>query len=207
MAAVHYRNRIEAANRLADILSDQSWTDPVVLGIPRGGVPMADIVARRLGAALDVVLVHKIRAPGNPEYAIGSVDETGQVTLSDGVDASVDDDAVHQEIEEEKAVLIARRRRYGKPRQRLSSRDVIVVDDGAATGATVVAAVNAVRRDQAASVTIALGVAAPEVIRQLKEVADGVICPSQPAGFMAVSQAFGEFPQVSDEEVERILPD
>ncbi|MEX0448326.1 phosphoribosyltransferase family protein [Spiribacter sp. 221] len=205
MADVYYQNREEAANRLADRLAETEWSAPVVLGVPRGGVPMAEIIAARLGAALDVVLVHKIRAPGNPEYAIGSVDEPGHVTLSDHATASVDDEAVRREIEEEKSVLATRRHRYGQPRQPLSGRDVIIVDDGAATGATIEAAINAVRGANAASVSIALGVAAPEVVRQLEQMADHVVCPSQPAGFMAVSQAFNEFPQVSDREVERIL--
>ena len=202
---MRYQNRQDAANQLADILAGRQWSEPVVLGIPRGGVPMASIVAKRLGAALDVVLVHKIRAPGNPEYAIGSVDESGQVTLSSHAYASIEDDAVRREIEEEKSVLAGRRQRYGQPRQPLSGRDVIIVDDGAATGATVEAAVNAVRAANASSVTLALGVAAPEVVRHLEQTADAVVCPSQPAGFMAVSQAFDAFPQVSDEEVERIL--
>ena len=205
MTDIRYQNRQDAANQLAHILAGRQWSAPVVLGIPRGGVPMASIVAKRLGAALDVVLVHKIRAPGNPEYAIGSVDESGQVALSSHAHTSMDDDAVRREIEEERSVLAARRRRYGQPRQPLSGRDVIIVDDGAATGATVEAAVNAVRGANASSVTVALGVAAPEVVRRLERAADAVVCPSQPAGFMAVSQAFDAFPQVSDEEVEKIL--
>lgn len=205
MASVHYRNRTEAANRLADALSTRQWSDPVVLGIPRGGVPMAKIVADRLQAALDVVLVHKIRAPANPEYAIGSVDESGHVTLSDNGDSRTDDDAVRQEINDEQAVLAERRRRYGRPRQPLADRDVIIVDDGAATGATIEAAIKAVRAANAAGICVALGVAAPEVVASLRGLADEVICPSQPDGFMAVSQAYEAFDQVSDAEVERIL--
>ena len=201
----HYRNRDDAAHQLAETLSERQWSDPVVLGVPRGGIPMARIVAERLGASLDVVLVHKIRAPENPEYAVGSVDEAGHVTLAGDTHGRARDPAIQREIAEEQSVLESRRARYGQPRQTLTDRDVIIVDDGAATGATIEAAINAVQAAHAAQVVVALGIAAPDVVARLERLADFVLCPSQPRAFMAVSQGYDEFDQVSDEQVERIL--
>ena len=205
MGVDHYPNRDHAARVLADELSGRDWRDPVVLGIPRGGVPMARIVAERLGAAFDVVLVHKIRAPGHPEYAIGSVDETGTVALNPRSGYKSDDPGVSDEIASEKALLGRRRRRYGRPRVALNGREAIIVDDGAATGATVSAAIRAARHAGAGEVVVALGVADAVVVNDLAGQADQVICPCQPAAFMAVSQAYDRFDQVTDAEVERLL--
>ena len=205
MTSTRYANRIEAAEQLADAIAALGLQAPLVLGIPRGGVPMAAVVAERLSAPLDVVLVHKLRAPGNPEYAIGAVDESGHVALRASTGLTGHEPAVRKEIKTEQATLARRRRQYGQPAVDPAGRDVIIVDDGAATGATVQAAVEVLKKTAAATVTAALGVAPAEVVESLRQNADHVICPLMPEDFMSVGQFYGVFDPVSDETVAQTL--
>ena len=205
MTQTRYANRDDAAGQLADAVAALALPKPLVMGIPRGGVPMAACVAERLGAPLDVVLVHKLRAPGNPEYALGAVDESGRVALRADAGYEETDPAIQAEIRREVQTLKDRRRRYATPALDPAGHDVVIVDDGAATGATVEAAVAVMRRTAAASITVALGVAPPEVVWRLRQAADTVICPLTPEDFMAVGQFYGVFDQVNDETVATLL--
>jgi putative phosphoribosyl transferase len=205
---VRFRNREEAASLLADRLSQYRGDHPVVLGIPRGGIPMAHVIAQRLGAELDVMLVHKLRAPFQPELAVGSVDEAGHVYLAPFArDLAISQRDLDAEKQEQLATLKRRRERYtaAHPRVSLTGRTVILVDDGLATGATAIAAVRSARADRASRVVVAVGVAPPATVIRLGEEADEVVCLQAPAEFRAVGEFFADFSEVTDDEVVRLL--
>jgi len=205
---MQFRNREEAASQLASRLERYRSARPVVLGIPRGGVPMAALIARQLGADLDVMLVHKLRAPFQPELAIGSIDEAGRVYLTPfATEIGIDEAAIAAEERLQLVLLEQRRQRYTAARARvpLAGRTVILVDDGLATGATAIAAARAARADGAARVIVAAGVASPETITRLREDADDVVCLYAPAAFGAVGEFFADFSEVTDDDVVRHL--
>lgn len=189
---------------LADRLRDYRGRSPLVLAIPRGAVPMAKIIAERLDGDLDVVLVHKLGAPGNPEFAVGSVDERGHVYLSDFANMEgPNGEYLEQEKQAQLQTLTARRRRYTPVRPPLdpAGRVVIVVDDGIATGATMIAALRAVRDSHPARLIAAAAVAPPETVKKIRNEADEIVCLETPEFFYAVGEFFREFDQVSDEQV------
>ena len=202
-----FRDRAEAANGLARALLQHRGHKPLVLAVPRGGVPMGRIIADALEGELDVVLVHKIGAPTNPEYAIGAIGEDGTVDLRDDVAARVDEDWLEREAQRQLAVLQARRRQYSPVRPPLdpAGRIVIVVDDGAATGATLTSALRLVRARSPAHLAVALGVAPPEAVARFRDVADEVVCLDTPQAFYAVGQFYRDFRQVDDDEVVALL--
>jgi putative phosphoribosyl transferase len=201
-----FRSRQEAAERLAERLAGYRGQAPLVLAIPRGGVPMGRIVADALDGELDVVLVHKLGAPGNPEFAIGSVDESGHVWVSDVAEQYVDDPGyIEQEKARQLARIRARRGRYGRPVVAPGGRVTIVVDDGVATGATLIAALRAVRSQGPARLIAAIGVAPPQTLRQLAGEVDELVCLEAPEPFIAVGRFFADFSQVTDEEVTALL--
>ena len=199
-----FTDRMDAARRLAARLSHLKGRHPLVLAIPRGAVPMADYLARALDGELDVVLVRKLGAPGNPEYAIGAVDEAGQVQLNPGVAEGIDPDYLCEEINRQRAVLAARRQAYG-PAVDPAGRVVIVVDDGVATGSTLLAALRALRAQQPQRLIAAFGVAPPEALHRISRLADEVVCLETPAWFGSVGEFYRDFPQVTDAEVMRLL--
>ncbi|MBB3231443.1 phosphoribosyltransferase [Halomonas stenophila] len=201
-----FRDRLEAAEGLVQRLEHLRGRDPLILAIPRGGVPMGRLIADELEGELDVVLVRKIGAPGNPEYAIGAVGEQGRVELEPAA-SHYPESAISREIETQQALIEERRRRYTPVRAPIdpAGRIVVVVDDGSATGATMATALTSLRPRHPARLIAALGAAPPETVTRLERLADEVVCLLAPAGFGAVGQFFANFGQVSDDEVIRLL--
>jgi predicted phosphoribosyltransferase len=205
---MRFRHRADAAELLADRLEMYRGQRPLVLGIPRGGVPMAATIADRLDGDLDVMLVHKLRAPFQPELAIGSIDETGHVYMAPfAADLGIDARAIEAEKTAQLATLRQRRERYTAAHARLdpAGRTVILVDDGLATGSTAIAAVRAARAQRAARIVVAVAVAPPDTVARLRDEADEVVCLHAPAAFGAVGAFFDDFSEVGDEDVIALL--
>lgn len=203
-----FKNREHAARLLAQRLISYRGKNPLVLGIPRGAAPIAKIIADCLQGELDVVLVRKLGAPDQPELAIGAVDETGRVYLSDYVsEMGVSEDYIKDETEKQLATLRRRRAMYTPLRPPLdpSGRIVIVVDNGIATGATMIAALRATRAKKPRKLIGAVAVAPPATVARLGKEADSIVCLKAPADFYAVGQFFEDFSQVTDDDVVRIL--
>ncbi|ALX65685.1 phosphoribosyltransferase [Microbacterium sp. XT11] len=196
---------------LAARLAADPPADPVVLGLPRGGVPVAAPVARELDAPLDVLVVRKVGVPWHDEVAMGAVGESGATVRNEGVIAAsgVDDDAFARAERRERAVVAERvvRLRGVRPPVDLRGRNVVIVDDGIATGATVRAACAVARARGAASVVVAVPVASPDAVAELERSsdADTVVCLDAPEGFMAVGMHYLDFRQVDDASVASLL--
>jgi|SRR5579863_6846341 len=203
---MYFKNRQQAANLLADRLARYKGRNPLVLGIPRGAVPMAKIIADALEGEMDVMLVHKLRAPDQAELAIGSVDEGGQVYLRSNA-FGIPEGYILAEKEFQMAVLRGRRALYTPVHPPISPahRIVIVVDDGIATGASMIAALRVVRQRGPEKLIAATAVAPHETLQEVRGLADEVVCLEVPDYFYAVGEYFDEFAQVSDEEVTAIL--
>jgi putative phosphoribosyl transferase len=213
MGPSRFRDRVDAGRRLADEVADRLpdllTSRPLVLGLPRGGVPVAAAVADRLGGELDVLTVRKIGAPFHEELAIGAVASGGLVVRNDEVLAHLR--ITGRELDERTAV--ARRQladqesrfRLDRARPVVTGRDVVVVDDGLATGATMRAAVGAVRTADPARVVVAVPVGAPESCVELEALADAVICLLRPPDFSAVGQWYVDFSATTDGDVIELL--
>jgi predicted phosphoribosyltransferase len=201
-----FNNREHAGELLARRLIRYKGKNPLVLGIPRGAVPMAKIIADSLRGELDVVLVRKLGYPGQPELAIGAIDESGATFLAD---YAAEVDAPYLEAEKNRQLELIRRRRalYTPARPPVDPHDriVIVVDDGTATGATMITALRAVRAKKPKELLCAVGVASPHAARALARECDTLVCLNVPAEFYAVGQFFRDFYPVSDEDVVAIL--
>ena len=205
---MYFRDRMEAANKLAEKLSAYRGNMPLVLAIPRGALPMARRIADKLGGEVDVVLVRKIGAPGNPEFAIGAVDESGSMFVTqDAVLVGAGEDYLAREKQRQIEIMRERRAQYTPLRAPIdpAGRTVIVVDDGLATGSTMIAALRALRQRNPEKLICAVPVAPPDTLAKVSHHADEVICLHTAADFFAVSQFYGHFPQVDDEEVMAIL--
>lgn len=210
---VRYRDRADAGSRLADAIVAQGVIGvdvvPLVLGVPRGGVPVAVEVAQRIGADVDVLVAHKLGAPGNPEFAIGAVAEDGSYVVDEDLLRRLGVRDTYVKAERERQAEEVKRRaesyRRGRPAIPIDGRVCIVVDDGVATGSTLQAAITLVGRRDAARVIVAVPVGPSESIRRLADIADAVVCPLEPEPFFAVGGWYDRFDQVSDAEVVRFL--
>jgi len=204
-----FRDRAEAGALLAAELGQYRGDKAVVLGIPRGGMVVADELARALGAEVDIVLAHKLRTPGQAELAMGSVSEDGKLFLNMEVvqGLGIGEAYVQQEKERQMAEIARRTElfRQVRPKVDLAGRIVIVTDDGVATGATTQAALWAVRLEKPARLVAALPVGPEDTIARLAEDVDEMVCLRTPPFFSAVGQFYERFEPVDDEDVLKIL--
>jgi putative phosphoribosyl transferase len=205
-----FRDRLDAGQVLAGLLGEYAG-DPsvIVLGLPRGGVPVAYEVARALGAPLDVFLVRKLGVPGHEELAMGAIASGGVRVLNRSVidHLRITSDQVEEVASQEGRVLAHREREYrgDRPPAELAGRTVVLVDDGLATGASMRAAVAAVRNQGAGRIVVAVPVAARETCEALESEADEVVCAVTPQPFYAVGLWYDDFSQTTDEEVGMLL--
>jgi len=206
---MRFRNRSDAGQRLASRLQFLRGEDVVVLGLPRGGVPVAAAVARGLGAPLDVILVRKLGVPAQPELGLGAIGESGARVINPEVVryAHVSEEQIAQVEAKERAELQRRAQRFrgDAPHVPLAGRTAIIVDDGIATGSTARAACQVARALGAAVVVLAVPVAPPSAERSLRGDADEMICLEMPDRFLAIGEWYEDFAQTSDEEVVALL--
>jgi predicted phosphoribosyltransferase len=204
-----FRDRREAGQRLADALLPYAPRDPVVLGLPRGGVPVAFEVARRLDAPLDVCIVRKLGAPGHEEFAMGAIASGGVELLSEHTVRSLGltREQVAQVIGRERQELARRERAFrdGRPAVDVQGRTVILVDDGLATGASMQAAVMALRSRRPAAIVVAVPVASSTACADIRRIADVCVCLRTPEPFFGVGQWYANFGQTTDDEVRALL--
>jgi putative phosphoribosyl transferase len=204
-----FLNRADAGRRLAGVLTGVPGADAIVLGLPRGGIPVGYEIAHALGVPLDVILVRKVGLPAQPELAMGAIGEDGvRLVNTEVVQAEQVSERVFAEVEQrERAELMRRAERYrlDRPRAVLAGRTAIVVDDGIATGSTARAACQVARAHGAARVILAVPVAPRGTVAALGQVADQVVCLESPEPFYAIGQWYEDFAQTSDAEVVRLL--
>lgn len=203
-----FKDRADAGRRLAALLSAyEGDADAVIAALPRGGVVTGRVVADALGLPLDIVVPRKIGAQGDPEYAIGAVTEEGDAVWNEEERRRADPRHVETELSTQKAE--ARRRlatyRAGLPPRTFEGKKVILVDDGAATGLTMRAALATAKRAGAASTVVALPVCPPDTADELSAEADEVAVLERPTSFMSIGRHYADFPQVGDEEVLRLM--
>ena len=205
-----FRNRRDAGERLAEALLPYASSNRViVLGLPRGGVPVAFEVARRLGAPLDVCIVRKLGVPGHEELAMGAIASGGVELLNTRTvrELGITPDEVARVVADERQELERREQAYreGRPALDVRGRTVIVVDDGLATGASMYAAVTALRRREPAAIVVAVPVAPASTCAELRRIADACVCLHTPAPFYGVGQWYVDFGQTTDAEVRALL--
>lgn len=206
-----FRDRQEAGRKLAKVLAAHAAHDPVILGLPRGGVPVAYEVAAALGAELDLVFVRKIGAPGHEELGIGAVVDGAnpQLVLNEDIvrQLAPSPNYIRSEMRKQLATIEERRRLYreGMEPVALEGRTVIVVDDGIATGGTARAALRGLRKTNPARLILAVPVAPADTLAQLEDECDEVVCLVSPSPFHAVGAHYGDFSQTGDEEVIHLM--
>lgn len=209
--STRFADRLDAGRRLAEALLRFKDSDPVVLALPRGGVPIGAVVAEALGAPLDLVLVRKIGTPGQPELAVGAVVDgpEPELVINEEVRRLADVSRDYIEAEKRRQLEEIDRRRSlwlgGRARVPVKGRTAIVVDDGIATGATVRAALHAIRRANPKRLVLAVPVAPSETMESLSADADEIVCLATPDPFWAISVFYDSFPQVADSEVSALL--
>jgi predicted phosphoribosyltransferase len=199
---MRFKSREEAATLLADRLATYRGQRPLVLGVPRGAVPMARIIADALGGDLDVVLVRKLRAPGQPELAIGAIDESGAILKGRYFDIATEE-YLREEVRKQLGILRMRREQYtrAQPSADPAGRITIIVDDGIATGSSMLSAIRSLRARKAKKLVVAVAVAPPSSVARIEAEADEVVCLSTPEDFYAVGQFFDDFSEVTDDMV------
>jgi putative phosphoribosyl transferase len=205
-----FQDRREAGQALAKELSDYAdREDVVVLGLPRGGVPVAFEVSEALDVPLDVFVVRKLGLPRNPELAMGAIASGGVRVMNDEVlrRSSVSDEEIEAVVEEERDKLEAREKIYrgARPRVDLEGKTVLLVDDGLATGATMRAAVSALREHDPAKVVVTVPTAPPETCSEFEDRVDEILCLETPRSFMGVGGSYRDFSQTTNEEVRDLL--
>ena len=205
-----FRDRRDAGRVLAGLLTEyRGRDDVVVLGLARGGVPVAAEVAARLGAPLDAVIVRKLGAPGHQEFAVGALAAGGRLVLNDDVlaDLRIPAAQLRAITDRETRELTRRENAYrgGRPALPVAGKVVILVDDGVATGASMAVAAQLPRAAGAARLVIAVPTGPASMHRRFRGIADEVVCASSPEPFLAVGQSYSDFTQVGDDEVRRLL--
>ncbi len=204
-----FQDRVDAGRNLGRLLQSWADADPVVLGIPRGGVIVAAEVARALAAPLGVLVVRKIGAPQNPELAVGAVTATGQLHLDIPLieRLGIDEETLTIRVAEQRRLAAERADAFGAalPAPPLGDRTVILVDDGLATGATMALACELVRDEHPARLIAAVPVGSPSAIALIAAAADEVVCPLVPPDFRAVGEFYEDFTETTDSDVMRVL--
>ncbi|MBB4185542.1 phosphoribosyltransferase [Sinorhizobium terangae] len=206
-----FADRVDAGRKLARAIEREDFADPVVMALPRGGVPVAFEVAAHLGAPLELLIVRKIGAPGHAEFGLGALvdGEVPQLVLNDEAMRLVHPPEAYIEAETERQRLELTRRRAlyvgDRPRVSPKGRNVIVVDDGIATGGTAKAAIQALRKAGAAALMLAVPVAPPSAVSSLRREVDRIVCLSSPSPFHAVSIYYDDFEQTTDAEVVALM--
>ncbi len=205
-----FENRTDAGRRLAESLRAYAGrSDLIVLGLPRGGVPVAYEVARALEAPLDLLIVRKLGTPGNPELAMGAIASGGASVLNRDVVSiyRISDEVIEKVTAKERRELERRERLYrgDRPYPELENRCIIVVDDGIATGATIRAGLAALRRKNPARIVVAVPLAPMDTLARLRAEVDEAVCLTTPEPFFAVGQGYRDFSQTTDDEVREIL--
>jgi putative phosphoribosyl transferase len=203
-----FRDRQDAGQQLASLIEERGYERPVILGIPRGGVPVAAEIAKVLDADLGVVVARKLGAPMQPELAIGAITANGASYINQELVSAIGiDDHYLQAVRAREAAEAQRREQQfdGRNRPDVIGRPVIIIDDGVATGATAIAAIRSLKGAGATPVVFAVPVGPPHTITQLRHEADEVICLREEYDFWAVGQFYSSFPAVEDDEVKSIL--
>lgn len=206
-----FENRADAGRQLAAALISRDFRNPLILALPRGGVPVAAEISRAMDAQIDLLIVRKLGAPGYPEYGVGAIvdGDDPQIVLNENVAAALQPSSAYLEQEKQRQLteIERRRRRYLGSRAPVpvTGRNVILVDDGIATGGTVRTAIKALRRARAATITVAVPIAAPGIVNRVASEADDVVCLLQPRDFQAVGYYYRDFAQVGDSEVEAAM--
>jgi predicted phosphoribosyltransferase len=204
-----FHDRADAAHQLAQRLKGREFHDPLVLAIPRGGVEIGAVLARELGADLDVVLSRKLRAPGQPELAVGAISEDGKLYLNHHAREvpGMTVEYLTRERRHQLAEIAWRQTLFGaaRPRPAVKGRTVIVTDDGIATGSTMIAALQVITEQDPAEVIVAVPVAPPDRLAEVRRWCDDVVCLLAPEEFRAVGQFYQNFAPVEDEQVIELL--
>jgi putative phosphoribosyl transferase len=206
---IMFRDRKDAGRRLAEMLKERELHDPLVLAIPRGGVVTGAMLAQELGAELDVVLSRKLRAPGQPELAIGAIPEDGCVYLNPHILEILDvrDEYLAQERRHQLTEIARRKKLFRsiRPRATIAGRSVIVTDDGIATGSTMIAALQTIKSQNPREVFVAVPVASPDRLDEVRHWCEEIICLLAPEAFWAIGPFYEDFTQIEDGEVIELL--
>lgn len=204
-----FRDRTDAAQQLAEKLKGREFRNPLVVAIPRGGVVTGAVLARELGADLDVVLARKLRAPLQPELAVGALSEAGEIYLNHHADEvlGITEEYLAEERQRQLGEIARRKQlfRQVKPQEPVAGRSVIVTDDGIATGSTMIAALQMIKTQQPHETIVAVPVASPDRLVAVRQWCDEIVCLLAPQSFWAIGQFYQDFAQVEDEQVVEIL--